>query len=235
MPQPPLSCNEHIFELRYKPLASLVDFRGQLAESISSHMTLPIWEIIENRIDIYTEDKTAQAFVSFRNCGFILQDTTSASVFPDKAQRFLRHLLSLPPFASTVPVERLGVRSKFATPFDAPFEQLVARISERYTKLNPSALTAWGDPTVVDVGVPLNLRDKDGRFNTVVGPVRKDEFPRYMRARDAFPSVGLFVDIDYWDRPTEPMSLAGMLSKIGRFATSSWQKSENFRSYLLDG
>jgi hypothetical protein len=45
--------NEHVLEVRYKPNPKVLDYRGTWAESISDHMKLPEWRIVENRIDIY--------------------------------------------------------------------------------------------------------------------------------------------------------------------------------------
>ena len=90
--------NEHVLEVRYKPNPKVLDYRGAWAESISDHMNLPEWRIVENRIDIYDKKNKDHAFVGFRNAGFVAHDTPTKNYFSDKAVKFLKHLFSFEGF-----------------------------------------------------------------------------------------------------------------------------------------
>jgi hypothetical protein len=59
------SLSETVLEIRYRPNARVLDHRGAWAEIISAHMSLPQWNIVENRVDIHSKDKSQHVFVSF--------------------------------------------------------------------------------------------------------------------------------------------------------------------------
>jgi hypothetical protein len=127
--------NEHVLEIRYKPNPKVLDHRGTWAEEISRHMELSEWRIVENRIDIFSKTQDVHAFVGFRNAGLVARDTPTANFFPDKAVKLLRYLFSLEGFGDPLTVERLGVRSRFCTPFDGTFETLCERYATRLLTL----------------------------------------------------------------------------------------------------
>jgi hypothetical protein len=76
--------NEHILEIRYKPNAHLLDFRGEPATSISQHMELTEWRIDENRVDVYSKDQAVRFFAAFRNSGAVMRNTSLADFFQIK-------------------------------------------------------------------------------------------------------------------------------------------------------
>ncbi|MDP9178413.1 MAG: hypothetical protein M3O61_12095, partial [Gemmatimonadota bacterium] len=92
----------------------------------------------------------------------------------------MRKLLSFSEFGDKVLVARLGLRAKFVAAFDGTFEDLAARFGSRYLSITERARRAVGDDaTLVDIGAPLNFKDGLGSFNTVSGPMRQVEFPRF--------------------------------------------------------
>ncbi len=235
MIKPNTEPTETILELRYRPNARILDYRGTWAEVISAHMDLPIWNIVENRVDIHTKDKSQHVFVSFRNAGVVFQDVTTANLFPDKAQRFVRRLLSLEGFDNPLQVERLGVRHKVAIPFNGSFEALVEHVATEYLQLAPAVREAFGDARLVDVGAPLNYWDDVGHFNTSVGPMKEEQFKEFLRRREGVPEVGLYVDVDYWTRPTSPLSDSEICAKVSAFTTAAHRRSAAIRTLAMIG
>jgi len=123
--KPDFTTNEHVVEIRYRPNPRILDYRGRLAEQISAEMAIMHWRIVENRVDVFATDRTEHVFVGFRNAGYTSSDTPTKDLFPDKASKLFRFLFSLDSFDNDLFVERLGIRSRFCTPFSGTFEKLV--------------------------------------------------------------------------------------------------------------
>ncbi len=162
---------ETVFEIRYRPNAKLLDHRGEWAEALAGHMSLSKWSILNNRFDVFADDKTQHCFVSFRNAGMVCLDSPTANFFSDKAQRFFRQLVKFKDFGDPLHVERIGVRHKLASPFEGTFDELVNRFHTRYVGLSPALIESFADAHLVDIGAPLNFRDALGHFNTMAGPM----------------------------------------------------------------
>lgn len=226
--------NEHVLEVRYKPNPKILDHRGRWAEQISEHMSLRHWRIIENRIDIFSENEVEHAFVGFRNAGLIIADTPTKNFFPEKASKLFRFLFSLPDFGKSLHIERLGVRSKFCTPFGDSFERLVDLFSSKYVVMTPQAQTAVGTSAkLIDVGAPFNFVDKFGNFNTITGPMARAQLSDYFKKDKGFPDVGLFYDIDYFIRPNREISEKDVLSKIRDFADEAWERNARIGRLIM--
>lgn len=226
------SSNECVLEIRYKPNARILDFRGSWAEIISSHMGFPEWRIVENRADIVSKDGKSRCFVGFRNSGFVTRDSPTANYFPDQASKFFRFLLSLDGFANPLLVERIGVRAKFITPHFGNFEDLLQRYTTRYLRLTESAEKALG-AKLVDIGGNLNFADKHGNFNTVSGPMIQEQSSQYFDWADDLPLVGLYYDIDYWLKPNKELTDAEVLKTISSFSKESWERHIQIQQIIL--
>jgi hypothetical protein len=234
--QPSPVANELVVEVRYKPNARVLDFRGTWAEAISAFMQLPHWQIVENRIDIFTEDRSFRAFVGFRNAGLVLLESPNRNYFADQATKLLRFVFELEGFGDPVFVERLGVRSRFCDPFAGSFDELRDRFASQYVTLTDQAKQAIGaDARLVDIGAPLNMADHLGNFNTMSGPMVKDQFPKFFTKDELFPDVGLYYDIDYWVKPERHIPGQQILTQIKDFSTASWDRHERLRDLLLPG
>jgi len=232
--QPTPVANEMLVEVRYKPNARILDFRGTWAKAISEFMELPHWQIVENRIDIFTEDRAIRAFVGFRNAGLGLLESPNRSYFGDQATKLLRFVLELEGFGDPLLVERLGVRSKFCDPFKGTFDDLRDRFSSRYITLTDRAKVAIGaDARLVDIGAPLNMADRLGNFNSMSGPMAKDQFPRLFMKDEVFPDVGLYYDIDYWVKPEREVPGKQILGQVKDFSAAAWDRHERLRDLLM--
>lgn len=228
--------NEHVLEIRYKPNPKVLDHRGTWAEAISAHMELPHWRIVENRIDIFSEGEKIHAFVGFRNGGLSALDTPTKNYFPDKAIKLLKYLFGLEGFVDPLIVERIGLRSRFCTPFDGPFDELRDRYATRFLVLTEEAKKAFGDGSkLVDIGGPLNFVDHIGNFNTMSGPMPKEQFTKFFKRDEGFPEVGLFFDNDYWLRPKKSINGTTLIKWVRDFADTAWERHERVRDLIMGG
>ena len=78
--------NEHLLEIRYSPNPKILDYRGTWAESVSKFMELSEWQIVENRFDVFDKEQTRRFFVSYKNAGALIHNSTTRNYFPDQAK-----------------------------------------------------------------------------------------------------------------------------------------------------
>jgi len=226
--------NEHVVEIRYKANPRVLDHRGTWAEMISENMQLPHWRIVENRIDIFSEEKDLHAFVGFKNAGIAANNTPTKNYFSDKAVKLLKFVFELKEFGDPIFVERVGVRSRFCTPFDKTFDELKENYATRYLQLTSEAIEAIGKSAkLIDTGGPLNFADKYGSFNTMSGPMVKKQFNDYFNHPEEFPDVGLYFDIDYFVRPGKKISGKEVIKHIKNFTSVSWDRYERVRDLII--
>jgi len=228
------SLNEHVVELRFKPDSTILDRRGEIAKQISSSLGFSEWLIIENRVDIYTNNSQHHAFVGFSNAGYVVSDSATKDEFPDKSAKFLKLLLSPLGIGSEPHIERVGVRSKFITEFKGSFDTLVQHCTKSYLDLRPGALDALGkDVKLIDVGAPLNFIDNLGNFNTHCGPMLPGQASQFFRRKSGFPQVGLYYDIDYFLKPGRPIKSGDIVTTIIGFAKRAWERNEMTKKLIL--
>lgn len=226
------SCNENIFEIRYKPNAKVLDYRGMWAEKISDHMRLAEWRIIENRIDVFDKDAKNRAFIGFRNAGFISHDTPTANYFPDQAVKFFNFVLELDGFGSPIFVTRIGVRLKFYTAFEGSFEELFERYSTRFLMVTDKAKEIL-NAKLIDIGGPLNFADSYGNFNTSSGPMTAEQARQFLSRTEDLPKVGLYFDIDYWQKPEKRVENRKILELISSYSREAWNKHERIYNLIM--
>ena len=229
------SVSEHILEIRYKANPKVLDYRGTWAELISEEMNLAHWRIIENRIDIFDLERENRAFVGFKNAGLVVRNSPTANYFPDKARKLFRFLFTLEGFDKTPFVTRIGVRSRVVTPFSGSFDNLLTRFSSRYLGLTPDAKKAL-NAELVDIGGPLNFKDKHGTFNTSSGPMPKSQISKVFEFEDEdnLPDVGLYIDIDYWLKPEKTVADKRILELIRTFTEQAWRRHSQIRDLILE-
>jgi hypothetical protein len=230
------SPSEHVVEIRFQPIASILDRRGEWAEVLSSKLELPRWQIIQNRLDVFEDSKSRSGFLSFRNLGLTVQDAPTRNYFPDQLGKFIRAIFALKGFGDRLPIARIGVRSRFCDPFDAPFHDLQVRFATRYVTVTPAAKQALGDDVeLIDVGAPLNFKDRLGLFNTLAGPMKVEEFKQFFQRENEpeFPEVGLYYDIDYFKLPNAVMRCDELVHAATDFATAAWDRHERVKTLIL--
>lgn len=225
--------NKFIFEIRYKPNAKVLDYRGIWAERISSHMKLPEWRIVENRIDVFDKDAKNRAFVGFRNSGFTSNDVPTANYFPDQTVKFFKFVLEMEGFDAPIFVTRIGVRAKFYRSSNVNFNDLLERYSTRYLTLTDKAKEIMS-ADLIDIGGPVNFKDSHGNFNTMSGPMKEAQAKQYLERKDDLPEVGLYFDIDYWKKPEKKVENSKILQIISSFSKESWKKHEEIEKLVFE-
>jgi hypothetical protein len=227
--------NEHILEVRYVPNPKVLDYRGSWANALAQALGLPKWNIVENRLDVFTEDRNLRVFISFKNFGVVVQDAPTQNYFTDQTQRFLKHLLELTGFDHPVRVERYGVRLRVATPFHGSFEDLRDRVAQRYLSVASGAVDAIGSTAKLrDIGAPLNFTDEIGDFDSHCGPMVKAQLEQFFKGRKNLPGVALYYDIDYFTKPDEAVSDQRLIGRVAQCAAASHQRYERIRKLILE-
>lgn len=229
----PKCLNEYIFEIRYKPNPKILDFRGAWAEQISDLMKFSEWRIIENRIDIFDKSSKNRAFVGFKNAGFISNDVPTANYFPDRTIKFLKFILDLDGFNAPLYVDRVGVRQKSYTEFSKGFDELLSRYSTRYLILSEKLKNIMG-AKLIDIGGPLNFADKYGNFNTMSGPMNDDQARQFLNKQEVLPKIGLYIDIDYWQKPKEIVQNEKLLKLISTYTSKCWEKQQSITELIFE-
>lgn len=228
----PKSYNRNILEIRYKPNSKVLDYRGKWAEQISSHMKLSEWRIGKDRIDIYDKEGKDRAFISYRNAGFVTNDAPTANYFPDKAIKLFKFIFELHDFDSPLYVLRIGVRVKFYTGFNGNFEELMEKYANRFLKLTDDAKKIL-NAELLDIGSPLNFKDKYGHFNMMGGPMRSEQAQEYLERDEELSKVGLYFDIDYWIQPENIVKNERILDTISVFSEQAWGKHKGVCNIIL--
>ena len=226
--------NEHILEIRYKANPKILDFRGTWAEGILNHMDLKHWRIVENRVDVYNDNSSLHAFVGFKSAGFAAQDTDTKNFFSDKAVKFFRYLFSLDGFGRDIHIIRIGVRSRFAQPYNNGFEDLKNKYSQNYLRLTEEAKKVI-NAELVDIGGPLNFKDNEGNFNTMSGPMKSEQLQNFFDNRKNLPEVSFYYDIDYWITPDKVLNEREIIRKVQTFSLSAWERFLATSKVILGG
>jgi hypothetical protein len=215
--------SEHIVEVRYKPNPELLDRRGERATALLEALEFEHWEVADRVVRVTRADKKESAFVAYHNAGMTCQDLRDGKEFGEKAKFFCRLLGDLPGIAKVVPVNRLGVRSKFLQLFDGSFEALRELVMAQWVDLRPAYLKALGG-SVEDVGAPFIMKDTVGNYNTSGGPMKQEQAMRFLPREHDLPAVSLYFDIDYWWTPKAEVDFKEIAEKAGQFAEAGWDK-----------
>lgn len=227
--------NEHLVEVRYKPNSRVLDHRGNLAASISEKMALTQWIIDQNRVDVFNKEKSIRYFVSFKNAGAVLHNTNVPDYFPNQANKYLRHLFSLTPIPDPLPVIRLGVRSRFGFKSPIAFEELLDRFLKNII-LPSNKVNSVFNGKLIDVGAPINFETEQGTVHSNSGPMKKEQLSKFFQFqdKDTLPEVALYVEFDYWIKPSDEMQHREIISLVKNYSLENWSRFEGIRSLLFE-
>jgi hypothetical protein len=228
----PFSLTEYITEIRYTPNPKILDYRGTWAEKIKVLTGLPKWRIDQNRVDVHTEEDTARAFVSYRNAGYVIQDSPTRNYFPDQANKLFRFLLQEEAFGKNIVVPRIGVRFRSATSFSGSFEELLDRYMKRYLVLTPQAKEIFGG-RAIDIGGSINFSTQLGKLNTTIGPMEEQQLKQFFPTRKSVPSVALYVDLDYFKEPESEMESRDVVFLVKSYSESLWDIQDRVATLVL--
>ena len=226
---PPSRITDHVVEVRFKPNARILDYRGQWAELIAEHLKATEWSVVDNRIDVFDKGDARRFFLAFRNCGATIKDAPTEAFFLDHAIKFFEFVLAFGVIPKPVVVERIGVRLRSFRATEADFDRLLKRYMTRVWPLTPEATEAFGGE-LVDIGGLLQLQGRRGRLQHADGP----DAHRAGKAMDgadesAYPKIGVFMDCDYWmkaDAPGKSLAVSEIVNTIRRFAERAARRSD---------
>ena len=226
--------NEQTCEIRFKPNPNVLDRRGEIATSFSQHMELSEWQIGENRVDIFSKDQLARVFVAFRNAGVVIRKAPLPDYFPNQSAKFARHLFALKILQDPVIIDRIGVRSRFAIPSQLSFKDLLLQFERKVVNISKEASLIF-DANLTDIGAPINFETKIGKINSHSGPMEKEQLSKFFRLEDKeeLPEVALYLDFDYWAKPTDPQSAKDIANLIKSYASENWQRYQKLTSLVL--
>jgi len=186
---------KHLVEVRFKPNARILDKRGELAEALSTPL-FNYWNISTNRIDFLSKDnKTIQAFFSYKNLGLLASHPNETAYFIDEAKAFIKNAWTHFPADK---ISRIGVRSTYIVPVK-DFTKAFEAYKEKFLKLSAEELKKF-DGDLVDVGFPLNFVSGEDFFNVVTGPMEKGQSQQFFGADEDLPQAAIYIDVDYFRR-----------------------------------
>ncbi len=196
----------------------MLDHRGTWAAIIAKETELSQWNIVENRVDFQSSDKTQRAFVSFRNFGITIKDQPTKNYFVDKATKLIRIVTNLHGFESPLAVERLGVRAKVCQPYDGDFSDVADLFRSIFFKPEPLDKLGGAD-NVVDVGALLHFKSKLGQINARIGATDLDQVKVLFQNHDNHPEASWTSDMDYFTKTPKIMEEKDVSRNVTAFVS----------------
>lgn len=180
-------------EVRYKSTPNLFDSRSEIINQSKKYFKN--WMVSGiSYLEVRDKDRKIRGTVSTKNSGVTMSDP-QIGVFKDTSTTFLKNTFETINIKAEE-LKRLGVRSKFAIPYDGSFGELIKVFKERLFKIDDEKMPS--DFKIVDVGVLLDLEVNDKKCHVSLGPMEKQQLEDYLPESDSLPEVGVYVDIDYY-------------------------------------
>ena len=232
---------DNVLEIRYKPNPKFLDSKGRFAKIVLEELQFDHWSINENGFEVNNEDVSERAFLSFNRFGYVVKDSQTNNYFFDKCSKFIKAICNDEIVQKNIYVERIGLRQRKCAEFKGNFETLMDKYNNKMIQSNfiCSALQS----EMIDTGCNLNFKDKYGTFNTVSGPMEKEQIlefffnqekNRYTKTKDNVPDVGLYIDLDYWTKPEREISRDEIIRNLKVFAEQAIYKCESFCKFILE-
>ncbi len=224
---------ETILEIRYLANPLILDYRGLLAEGLKGCFNLEHWQIDTNRIDIFDESKSFRLFVSHRNCGTVIRNSSTRNFFADQSNKFYKYLSEQKCFRDSIKIERIGIRSRFGFPSENSFSELLHIFTAKYCPLTDKVINSFnGD--LIDYGVPAFFKTSHGIIHSSVGPMENDQYKEYFPFIVEQVKSALYIDLDYWDKPNREMDFRSISNTIKTYSEESWDIAEKIYSIIID-
>jgi hypothetical protein len=214
---------EQVLEIKYRPEPRVLDHLGLWADQLLKEYQLTEWQITQSRLDVFDKQETNRLFISFKNAGLVLRNSTDEHEFLAKTRTFLKFLLKQNPFNTKFSIERLGVLSKFAYEYNGMFDDLRTHISKNLYSINEKYLNLF-DGKLTDFAIPLTFQTESGKTNSHLGPMKKDQLKVFLPFVDELPDVCLYFDIDHALTPEDNQSLdiKKLPKTIDEYIQSNW-------------
>jgi hypothetical protein len=218
---------EQVFEIRFTPQSKFLDKRGEVTATLGSAF-LNQWNITDNSVDFKSEtNNKVKGFFSFRNMGFAANYPTNSADFSSHAKDFLKRSWQYIPLNEVV---RIGLKTKIVTPVDS-FNDYFKKFRDKFIALDDATLEKFGGK-LVDLSFPLNFAEGLNQFNTLSGPVNKDEVVIFFKdLEDKAPEFGVYCEVDYFTTEIRPLLKQ---KDVFEFIDNAVNKSEVVSDELLN-
>lgn len=225
-------------EIRLKTLIpSFIDYKGRITELLIDKLkNADKFRIMEDRIDLTSNNNLLSYFVTMRNFGLQIENSNSWNDFISSSESFLSTLESIKEYRPKDYI-RIGTKAQLLIHKKGEgFESIKSYFDKKLISLTnmENALNA----KLGDVGFPLNFESKDGNFNLIVGPMRrKQAFEDYFLKRgigyeNILPDTGIFFSIDYFNIDPSVKSFSALKAKVLSNINVSKEKYQLFLSWL---
>ncbi|MFQ6042021.1 MAG: hypothetical protein ACE5PV_14275 [Candidatus Poribacteria bacterium] len=198
-----------IFQARYKPSLNFYDLLMPAAQRMTEY---PHWQTSRLSVVLRDFDKHCSLVIGHNAFGYE-QDSSDEAM----EEQYIQHALAeLPQALEIKDFIRLGFRRNYLVRVDMPFESLVTVLSVKLLSQNEQLRRIMPE-RVEDMIYRVDSSEEPYQFHFTIGPVRKQEIPRYLVYNQAhhlppesaagdyqaiveeYPPVALFMDIDiYW-------------------------------------
>ena len=206
-PKPVL--HKTIFQARYKPSLNFYELLMPAAQRMTEY---PHWQT--NRLSVVLRDNDLHcSLVIGHNAFGYEQDSNDEAIEEQYIQRALDELPKVLEIENFI---RLGFRRNYLVRVDMPFESLVTILSVKLLS-QEEQLRRIMPQKVEDMMYRVDSAEEPYQFHFTIGPVRKQEIPRYLVYNQThhlppetasedyqaivakYPEVAVFMDIDmYW-------------------------------------
>lgn len=221
--------SEFIFEIRFKPVPSILDLRGELTNKLSALTNLEHWAISQNRIDVHDhkedpEKAMERCFISFKNAGWLIRGNHNHRQFIKNCKSLINFWFSKDEIFDKGMVKplRIGVKFKYGDKYLGSFESLLSLYKNRY--LSPSDnIQSIFNASLKDIGGFLALKGDDGmEIQTMSGPMQNDQIKKYFPFVENPPETILYFEIDSSMSPTESLHYKRVENLVEDLIENNW-------------
>ncbi len=223
--------NQQVLEIRYRAEPRVLDHRGIWADQLLDLLPVTEWRIDPNRLDVFSNDKRKNVFISYKNAGIVLHNGTEKE-FNELISKFIGFLFRQSPFRN-VALERLGILLRSAQKNDAIFENIVRLYQEKFITYSQDLLGVF-DGRVIDVGTPVIIETDLGKINFRSGPMQKEQLTEMFEFEQELPETAIFFESDYFLKPDANSSMnAKQIPNLVRdYVRGNWARCEKFFELL---
>lgn len=197
-----------IFQVRYKPT---LGFYERLFPAAKKFDEYPDWHTDGLRVVLHDFVKHCSLGIGHKSSTYE-QDTDTV----DDQKTYIENMLTLLPEGLDIPsFTRLGFRRQYLVESSLEYDELVAILNVKLLS-HEEPLRRFLPSEPKDLTYSVNFIDGDLHIHVTIGPMKKEDIPRWIRLNkqvhfdpkkagedylqviSAYPGVGIFYDIDIW-------------------------------------
>jgi len=214
--------SKYVIEFRYRPIASAVDRRGDLADVMTSK-SLTEWVIGKDRVDVFNPERNKAIFVSYQNCGIALEgESGSVDSLLTSVQNAVKRL-------PEQDYQRFGLRLTSYVKTNRPFSSLLKSFQAKLTQEN-FLNKAPKKVQVDDIALVYDLSAGQEKIHLQVGPMKADQAGGFFSTQEEIPETGVFIDVDIFSQPNP----GATFKDARRFVFSARPLAESFCKHVCE-